>query len=78
VKISFIDSGKGIDEVIQDKILQPFFSTKTINGISGSGFGLNISNKIIEAHSGTFSLDRHYKHTKFDITLPLISDSLNG
>lgn len=68
VVISIIDSGAGIDEAIAQKILQPFFTTKTKG--QGTGLGLSISSKIVEKHGGTIKIDKTSKNTKFDVTLP--------
>jgi len=50
VEITVADNGPGIPEDIQDKILQPFFTTK--KGTEGTGLGLSITNDIIKAHGG--------------------------
>ena len=44
------DTGKGIPPEQIDKIWEPFFSTK---GDSGTGLGLDICRKSVEAHGGT-------------------------
>jgi signal transduction histidine kinase len=46
--ISFRDSGKGVPADDLGRIFQPFFTTKH----RGSGLGLPIVKKIIEAHGG--------------------------
>ncbi len=47
------DNGIGIPDVIQDKIFNPFFTTKPVG--QGQGLGLAISYKIItEQHGGRF------------------------
>jgi PAS domain S-box-containing protein len=43
------DNGPGLDEEQQQKILTPFYTTKT----DGMGMGLSISRSLIEAHEGT-------------------------
>jgi signal transduction histidine kinase len=48
VSISFRDTGKGIAPAVLPNIFQPFFTTKH----RGSGLGLSIVRKIIEAHDG--------------------------
>ncbi|MCG8567494.1 MAG: ATP-binding protein [Desulfobacterales bacterium] len=53
VKISFRDSGDGIQEDLLKKIWTPFFTTKD----SGTGLGLGIVKNIIEAHMGTITID---------------------
>ncbi|MBW2466765.1 MAG: response regulator [Deltaproteobacteria bacterium] len=52
VTISFIDTGTGIAKAIQDRAVDPFFTTKTF----GTGLGLTLVEKIIETHGGNFSL----------------------
>ncbi len=56
IEITITDSGNGIQQDIIDKLFVPFTTTKA----TGSGLGLTIVKKIIEAHSGTISI----KNTK--------------
>lgn len=63
------DSGTGIPREIQDKIMQPFFTTKDIG--KGTGLGLSISRGIIEAHNGQLVVDNNFPNTTFCIFLPL-------
>jgi sigma-B regulation protein RsbU (phosphoserine phosphatase) len=49
----FADTGVGIPPDVLDKIFQPFYSTKP----KGSGLGLTISQKIIEAHHGRITIE---------------------
>lgn len=66
--IRITDSGKGIPESLQNKIMQPFFTTKEIN--QGTGLGLSISKAIAEEHGGSLELDVIAKNTCFVLTLP--------
>lgn len=66
--ISVIDSGRGIDKKIANKIFQPFFTTKEVG--KGTGLGLSISKGIIEDHEGSLTLDPDSKNTKFVIKIP--------
>lgn len=50
--IVFGDKGDGIPEEIQDRIWEPFFTTKD----RGSGLGLPIVKKIIEGHGGVIEI----------------------
>lgn len=68
--IEITDSGKGIPEEIHNRIFNPFFTTKARG--EGSGLGLSISRKIIEAHSGTISFRSHPGRTTFSIRLPAL------
>ena len=52
ISVSFIDSGPGIPNEIQDKIFEPKFTTKT----KGKGLGLALVWQIVLNHSGKISL----------------------
>ncbi len=70
-KISITDSGKGIPQEIQDKIFQPFFTTKPAG--EGSGLGLDIVKKIIEKHHGTITFTSNPGQTTFTVSLPMVN-----
>lgn len=69
IKIS--DTGKGISRSIQDRIFDPFFSTKDVG--KGSGQGLSIARRIIvEKHEGNLDFETEEgKGTTFIIRLPI-------
>lgn len=48
VRIQIHDTGPGISEAIQDKVFDPYFSTKE----DGSGLGLTICHSVIAKHGG--------------------------
>jgi signal transduction histidine kinase len=50
--IEISDSGPGVTENLRKKIFEPHFSTKA----GGTGIGLSMAKKIIEAHSGRLAL----------------------
>jgi len=52
VTVSVLDRGPGIDPDIEKKVFDPFFTTKT----TGSGIGLAISKRFVEAANGIISL----------------------
>lgn len=70
IRISIIDSGKGISPDLRDKLMQPFFTTKEVG--KGTGLGLSISKGIITAHKGQifFNYD-NIENTELVIVLPL-------
>lgn len=69
VIIKFLDSGLGISQTIQDKIMQPFFTTKE-NG-KGTGLGLSISQNILKTHGGRMNYVKESPNTLFEINLPI-------
>ncbi len=52
VEISILDRGEGISPDLQEKIFDPFFTSK----IKGSGIGLSISKRFVEAAGGKLAL----------------------
>lgn len=61
------DSGKGIPENLQEKIMRPFFTTKDVN--KGTGLGLSISKSIVEEHGGQLEYNHTHANTQFIFTL---------
>ena len=70
VRIIIEDNGTGIPKKIQEKIFEPFFSTKPKD--KGTGLGLSISYGIISDHGGNLHFEtEENKYTKFYIDLPV-------
>ena len=71
VEIRVKDNGTGIPEAIQDKILQPFFTTKPSG--QGTGLGLSLSYDIVvKGHGGSINIDsKEGEGVEFIIQLPL-------
>lgn len=71
VVLTVQDSGSGIPEEIQHKIFQPFFTTKTV-GV-GSGQGLSVVQKLVQAHNGSISFESKPKEgTTFIVRFPAV------
>ena len=68
ILVSFLDSGMGIPEDLQEKLFSPFFTTKALG--EGIGLGLNISKKIIHEHGGRIFFDSKEGSTEFVIGIP--------
>ena len=63
------DNGPGIPPELQERIFQPFFTTKPMG--EGSGLGLDIVQKIIEKHDGQIAVASQPGNTQFTVSLPL-------
>lgn len=68
VEICVADTGPGIPKEMQDRIFQPFLTTKP----NGTGLGLSIAKRIITAHRGDIRLSSFPGGTIFYIRLPAI------
>ena len=69
IKISFADSGTGISTETRERIFDPFFTTRA----GGSGLGLSIVHRIVDAHNGYMQVrSRVGTGSTFTVSLPLI------
>lgn len=70
IKITFYDHGTGIPANVIDKVLDPFFTTKSRH--KGTGLGLSISHSLIRDHGGKILIDSiEGEYTKIIVTLPV-------
>ena len=68
VEIAVSDTGVGMDSLTRDQVFEPFFSLK----VKGTGLGLAVSKRIVEAHCGTLTMDSEPGHgCTATIRLPL-------
>lgn len=76
VLLSISDTGCGMDEQIQDKIFDPFYSTK---GDSGTGLGLSQVYGFVERSNGTINVrSEPNQGTQLDIYFPRQIEKING
>ncbi|HUR34982.1 MAG TPA: ATP-binding protein [Vicinamibacterales bacterium] len=72
VVVDVTDDGPGVPAELSDRIFNPFFTTKT----TGTGLGLPIVRKIVDAHDGRIDLSSEPgRGTRFRVTLPVSSKS---
>jgi signal transduction histidine kinase len=70
VVVEIADDGPGLPVDTTDKIFDPFFTTKP----QGSGLGLPIVRKIVDAHDGRIDVSSVAgQGTRFRVTLPVTS-----
>ncbi len=68
VRVSFTDSGPGIESLEMARMFEPFFTTKE----GGTGLGLAIANKIVVAHGGVIEYrNRENGGAEFTVVLPV-------
>ncbi len=67
VEISLMDNGCGLDGATEARLFEPFFTTR----VDGTGLGLSVSLRILEAHHGSIRLEnRPAGGVAVTITLP--------
>jgi two-component system sensor histidine kinase AtoS len=71
VEVSVADDGPGISKENQDRIFQPFFTTKP----NGTGLGLAITKRIVTAHKGSINVTSIPGGTVFSVHFPAMSQS---
>jgi nitrogen-specific signal transduction histidine kinase len=66
VALRVTDNGPGIAAEVRESIFDPFITTK----VGGSGLGLPIVHRAVEAHAGVVLVDSSSAGTRFTILLP--------
>jgi len=70
VSIEIIDHGDGMGEVTQQKLFEPFYTTRAVG--DGQGLGLAISYGIVKQHDGSIEFSSEPEHgTSFRVILPV-------
>ena len=70
VLVEIGDTGPGIPREIQDRIFEPFFSTKPVG--EGTGLGLDIAWRIVvKKHHGDLRVESAPGDTRFQVRLPI-------
>ena len=68
--IQVADTGIGIPKSVQDRIFDPFYTTKTTE--KGTGLGLSVSNRIVRQHEGVIEFDSEVEQgSVFTVKLPI-------
>ena len=70
IVLSVSDTGEGIPEELMPRVFDPFFTTKAPG--EGTGIGLPLARKVIEAHGGSIRIESKVGHgTVVTVWLPL-------
>lgn len=74
VRVSFSDRGVGISPREQQRLFEPFFrAQRTDRDVGGTGLGLPVARRLVEAHDGTIEVDSAVgRGTTITISLPLL------
>jgi two-component system sensor histidine kinase KdpD len=76
VSLEITDRGTGIPPQEQGKVFQRFYRSPAVEKrIPGSGLGLSIAHRILQAHRGDLTVTSEPGKTTFRLTLPLSSSS---
>lgn len=57
VRVTIVDSGRGIPADILPRVFDPYFSTKARGAQRGTGLGLTVCRAIVEQHGGTLTVE---------------------
>jgi len=66
IEILVRDNGPGIPPPVKERVFDPFFTTKT----KGTGLGMAIAKRIVEAHGGRIAIGNPQSGTEIVVTLP--------
>jgi len=70
VRVELADTGCGIPAATQQRIFEPFYTTKKVG--QGAGLGLHLSHRIVTtSHGGSIGVTSMPGHTRFLVRLPV-------
>lgn len=73
IELTLQDNGPGIEPSRQERLFEPFYTTKT----QGTGLGLAVVDSVIKAHKGSVSCRSSLgQGTAFVLRLPILPDTL--
>jgi signal transduction histidine kinase len=79
LQLTVEDFGRGVAARDVPHLFDPFYRGRGSEQTRGSGLGLSIVRRIVEAHGGTVALDRRRERgASFTIRLPLIAEKAAG
>ncbi|OFZ78611.1 MAG: hypothetical protein A2583_07275 [Bdellovibrionales bacterium RIFOXYD1_FULL_53_11] len=81
IVVRVTDTGIGLTKEDQEKLFQKFYRTRSgiATGEGGTGLGLVIMRKLVEAHSGSIKVESEPgKGTTFQITFPAMAPTQDG
>ena len=71
IRLSIRDNGPGFTPEQKRRIFEPFYTTKT----HGTGLGMAICQRIVDAHGGELALGDHSPGAELIVTLPRVVDA---
>jgi C4-dicarboxylate-specific signal transduction histidine kinase len=75
VRLEVIDNGPGIAPDVEDRVFEPFFTSKQ----GGLGIGLSLCRLIVESHGGTLEVGRGIEGgARFVARLPIVPSEPDG
>ncbi|MEW5819246.1 MAG: HAMP domain-containing sensor histidine kinase [Cyanobacteriota bacterium] len=79
LEINIKDNGPGISEDISKHLFDRYFAGKKTERKIGSGLGLYICKKFIEAHGGSIRVDSvEGKYSNFIVSIPIVKEEKNS
>lgn len=73
IRLQVIDQGRGMDDELQKRIFDPFFTSKGVG--EGTGLGLSIVHGLVDQQGGSIALESAPgKGSCFTVTLPALQD----
>ena len=69
IVVEVVDDGPGIPRGARGRVFEPFYTSKEVG--AGTGLGLDIVRRVVDAHGGEISFRSEPGETRFTVRLPL-------